>query len=199
MDNSKIKNQDFINHLNNNYNQALKRCTSNYSIYYITIKDLNIALLQYKDLYLQQQEHAIVDLQLTSKNKEGHTLSFSVLYGYADGIILNKHIKDTKIQSHHYLEIKLDNKNKLFAGKKNGLAFLETLFVDIKDYSLINLKIAPEVVIASSFYLGLLSRFFEKFKSKNEILNSLQINGESCFKIKNLELERAIYRFISDY
>lgn len=208
MENNKsIDIHEFINHLNYHYNAALKRCSGNYSVYYMQTDDLNLVLLQYKDLSIQQEYFPINDLQLNSTNGKKHLLSFSVPYGYNDGIILNKNKKEPiMILDSGVLTINLFNldedlqKKKLLAGNKNGESFIKDK--GVKDFDKINkikLYVPEDIVISSSFFVGMFNNFYKKFKNLEEIYSSIEYNDKPYVPNKIPELQRSIMRCFSNF
>lgn len=208
MENNKsIDIHEFINHLNYHYNTALKRCSGNYSVYYIQTDDLNLVLLQYKDLSIQQEYFPINDLQLNSTNGKKHLLSFSVPYGYNDGIILNKNKKEPiMILDSGVLTVNLFNldedleKKKLLAGNKNGENFIKDK--GIKDFDKIHkikLYVPEDIVITSSFFVGMFNNFYKKFKNLEEIYSSIEYNDKPYVPNKIPELQRSIMRCFSKF
>lgn len=99
-----------------------------------------------------------------------------------------------------------NKKNKsLFSGKQNGYDYAQDYNLVLFDNKpLLHLIVPGSIVIAGSFYLGLLENYFQLFKNKEECYKYITYNVEYYEKNKVPELERSMDRAfrwnrISDY
>lgn len=89
--------------------------------------------------------------------------------------------------------ISSENNKHLFAGKKNGIEYANKYNLSaFADKPIINFIVPEHCVISGSFYLGLLSPFFQKFTKPEDCYEHIIFNGKYYEKGMVSEFERAI-------
>ena len=97
--------------------------------------------------------------------------------------------------------LKNGSEKKLFSGLSNGADFRKFIF-DPNDMTKLEIEVDDGCVVTSSFYIGLLSDFFEYYlvsDKKTPMRNVVFINGVAYHQNMSSEFERAIYRHKSEF
>lgn len=87
-------------------------------------------------------------------------------------------------------------KNKsLFSGRQNGCEYAQDYnLTSFDNRPLLHFIVPENIVIAGSFYLGLLEKYFQLFTNKEECYKYITYNSEYYEKNKVPELERGMDR-----
>lgn len=86
---------------------------------------------------------------------------------------------------------------KLFAGRANGKMAYEKFNVDAfrpNTEDVLYFKIPDDVVVSSSYFLGLLEVILPKFKAPSDLFKQVKVNDKDYSEGEFTELERAVKR-----
>ncbi|EIU7558060.1 hypothetical protein L6F17_003202 [Providencia rettgeri] len=86
---------------------------------------------------------------------------------------------------------------KLFAGRANGRKACEKFNVQsFKPYTndILSFKLPMNIVVSSSYFLGMLENVISKYDSPSELFKQIIINGKPYAEGDYVELDRAIKR-----
>lgn len=96
-----------------------------------------------------------------------------------------------------FRKIAKDQSKRLFAGRANGQEaydFFEIARFEADGNDRINLSIPEDVVISSSYFLGMLEKILPKFKSPRDFYAITCIDGKKYNEGMLSELDRAVKR-----
>lgn len=96
-----------------------------------------------------------------------------------------------------FKRIATNQSKKLFAGRANGqeaYEFFQINQFDVDGNDRINLSIPKDIVVSSSYFLGMLEKILPKFKSPKDFYAVTQVDGKEYNEGMLSELDRAVKR-----
>lgn len=104
----------------------------------------------------------------------------------------NMNMSDIKVD---FEKLVSQNNKKLFAGRANGQHAYSYFHMDkFSKGDTIEIKIPKDVIVSSSYYLGMLEKILPLFKSTSELYESTRFEGSEYKEGMLEEFDRAVKR-----